>query len=154
MKKILAICMVVVSLNAVAANHMAGQGKGMPMMGGATGYMHNLTPEQQKEFQEMMRSHMKENRKIMLDMKFVDLDIERELFNDKPDMKKIDRLIDLKSKHQAKMYKNMIRHKVKMKEKFGIEMMGGMMKGNMMMGPMGGTMMMQGDGNSNPGMSN
>lgn len=41
-------------LNAVAANHMIGQIKGIPMKEGATGYMHNLAPEQQKEFQEMM----------------------------------------------------------------------------------------------------
>ncbi len=142
MKKLLAVCMVVVSLNVVAENHMMGESRGIPMTREA-GYMHSLTPEQQNEFQEMMNAHMRENHKLMLEMRSIDLEIEREMLKDKPNKKNIDILIDKRSKLHSDMYKNMLRNRMEIKEKLGVDMMG----------PMGGPMMMQRGGYHNQMMS-
>lgn len=142
MKKLLAVCMVVVSLNVVAENHMMGESRGMPMTGEA-GHMHSLTPEQQNEFQDMMNAHMRENHKLMLEMRSIDLEIEREMLKDKPNKKNIDILIDKRSKLHSDMYKNMLRNRMEIKEKLGVDMMG----------PMGGPMMMQRGGYHNQMMS-
>jgi len=137
-KKLLAICMVVVSLNVVAANHMMGESRGGPMMG-ESGHMHNLTPEQQKEFQEIMNTHMMENRKLMLEMRSIDLEIEKEMLKDKPNKKTIDNFIDKRSRLHSDMYKNMLKSRMEIKEKLGVNMMG--------------PMMMQRGGYNNPMMS-
>lgn len=143
MKKILAVCMVVVSLNVLATNHMMGESRYMPMAGDAAGHMHSLTPEQHREFQEMMNTHMRENHKLMLEMRSIDLDIEIEMLKDKPNKKNIDNLIDKRSRIHSDMHKNMLRNRMEIKEKFGVDMMG----------PMGGPIMMQRGGYHNQMMS-
>ncbi len=142
MKKIVAILAVVVSAGAFAQtmDHSA-QGSmgnsGQMNHGGMMQQMNNLTSEQQAEFNALHAKQMKEKQKTMLDIKEVNLKIQREMTADAPSQKNIDKLIDQKSKLQAKNQKDMLKFRLEMKEKFGIEMMGGMMNGGKGCGMMG-----------------
>ena len=60
--------------------------------------------------------------------------IEKEQLPEKPNQKKINQLIDKKSKLSAQSQKDSLKFKIDAKEKFGIEMMGN--KGCKMMGKM------------------
>lgn len=143
MKKIVAVLAVVVSTGAFAQtmDHSAHQNTGYSGQhknhGGMMQQMNNLTPEQQAEFNTLHAKQMKEKQKTMLDIKEVNLKIQREMTADAPNQKNIDRLIDQRSKLQAKNQKDMLKFRLEMKEKFGIEMMGGMMNGGKKCGMMG-----------------
>ena len=142
MKKLIGILALTVSAAAFAQSGVdqpvqnAGIGN-MPMhrqKGGMMMQVNGLTPEQQAKFNDLHSKQMKENQKLMLDIQEVNLKIQREMSVDTPNQKNIDRLIDQRTKLQAQHQKDMLRFRLEMKEKFGIEMMGGMMKSNMMRG--------------------
>ncbi len=135
MKKIIAVLALVVSAGALA---QGGTGNGMTR----GGHMHNnrggmminyenLTPEQQAEFNELHAKHRNDMQRSMLDIREINLKIQKEMLADKPNQKNIDKLVDQKSKLQAQHQKDMLKFRLEMKEKFGMEMMGGM-NGNMM----------------------
>ncbi len=140
MKKTVAVLALIVSAGAFAQGRMGNQmNRGTVAMHNSRGGMmmqqiDNLTPEQQAKFNDLHSKQMKENQKLMLDIQEVNLKIQREMASDNPNQKNIDRLIDQRTKLQAQHQKDMLRFRLEMKEKFGIEMMGGMMKGNMMRG--------------------
>lgn len=140
MKKIIGILALTLSAAAFAQSDTVDQPlqnsniENMPMqgnMGGMMQQMNNLTTEQQSEFNELHSKKIKENQKLMLDIQGLNLKIQREMSTDKPNQKKIDKLIDQKTKLQAQQQKDMMNFRIDMKEKFGIDMMGGMMKGMM-----------------------
>lgn len=64
----------------------------------------------------------------MLDIKEINLKIQREMTADAPNQKNIDKLIDQRAKLKAQHQKDMLNFRLDMKEKFGIQM-GGMMNG-------------------------
>ncbi len=138
MKKLIGILALTVSAAAFAQSGVdqpvqnAGIGN-MPMneqMGGMMMQMNSLTQEQQGEFNELHSKQIKRNQKLMLDIQEVNLKLQREMSADTPNQKKVDKLIDQKVKLQTQQQKGMMDFRIKMKEKFGIEMMGGMMNGN------------------------
>jgi Spy/CpxP family protein refolding chaperone len=104
--------------------------------GGMMQQMNNLTPEQQAEFNALHAEHMREKQKSMLDIKEINLKIQREMTADAPNQKNIDKLIDQRAKLKAQHQKDMLNFKLEMKEKFGIQM-GGMMNGGKKCGMMG-----------------
>jgi len=134
MKKILAVAAIVVlSAGALAQEHIGynnsrmshGNGRGRMMQ-----QFENLTPEQQTEFNKIHDEHMIRMRRSMLDIREINLKIEKEMIGDKPNEKNINKLIDEKARLQAEHQKSGLRFRLDMKEKFGIEMMGGMMGGS------------------------
>jgi|GEM_PF-832534 len=146
MKKIVAILAVVVSAGAFAQTmdhtthgNMSNNGQvnysGHQNHGGMMQQMNNLTPEQQAEFNALHAKQMKEKQKLMLDIKEVDLKIQREMTADKPNQKNIDKLIDQRAGLKAQHQKEMLKFRLDMKEKFGIQM-GGMMDGGKKCGKM------------------
>ena len=62
-------------------------------------------------------------KKIMLDIKEIDIQIKKDMLNESVDTKKIVRLIDRKSILLADKEKEMLKFKIEAKEKFGIKMM-------------------------------
>ncbi len=104
--------------------------------GGMMQQMNNLTPEQQAEFDALHAEHMRGKQKSMLDIKEINLKIQREMTADVPNQKNIDKLIDQRAKLKAQHQKDMLNFRLEMKEKFGIQM-GGMMNGGKKCGMMG-----------------
>ncbi|ADO84588.1 Spy/CpxP family protein refolding chaperone [Ilyobacter polytropus] len=94
---------------------------------GMMNQINNLSAEQQKEYHAIHEKHMSKTKNIMLDIKEINIQIQKEMLNEKSDSKKIARLIDKKSILQADKEKEMLKFKIEVKEKFGIKMMDGMM---------------------------
>lgn len=136
MKKLIAVLAVVVSAGAFAQDNSAQQmNQGSPEMNkngmmSEMNQINTLTETQQKEFNEMKTAQMLKNKKIMLDIKEVNIEIQKEQIAEKPNQRKIGQLIDKKSKLQAQNQKDSIKFNIDVKEKFGIEMMGKMMMGD------------------------
>lgn len=132
MKKIIAVLAVVASTGAFAqgfSNYHGNNSSGVNHNhrgGMMTQQVENLTPEQQKEFSELHGKHRDSMRAAMLDIKDVNLKIQREMLAETPNQKNINKLIDEKSKLQAKKQKDALNYRLEMKEKFGIEMKGHM----------------------------
>ena len=135
MKKIIAVLAVVVSAGAFAQtmDHSAHQNHGSNTQadhsahqnhGGMMNQVNNLTPEQQTEYSDLHAEHRSEMQKSMLDIKEINLKIQKEMLAEKPNQKNINKLIDQKSKIQAENQKSMFNFRLEMKEEFGIEMMG------------------------------
>ncbi len=148
MKKIVAVLAVVVSAGAFAQtmDHSAHGSMGNSGQmdhsahqnhGGMMQQMNNLTPEQQAEYNELHGKHRAAMQKSMLEMKEINFKIQKEMLAEKPNQSNINRLVDQKSKLQAQKQKDMLKFRLEMKEKFGIEMMGGMMNGGKGCGMMG-----------------
>lgn len=136
MKKIIAVLAVVVSAGAFAqtVDHSAHQGHGNNRQmdhsahqnhGGMMNQINSLTPEQQTEYNELHAKHRVVMQKSMLEMKEINLKIQKEMLAEKPNQKNINKLIDQKSKLQADKQKDMLKFRLDMKEEFGIEMMNG-----------------------------
>lgn len=132
MKKIIAVLAVVASTGAFAqgySNYHRNNSSGVNHNhrgGMMTQQVENLTPEQQKEFSKLHGKHRDSMRTAMLDIKDVNLKIQREMLAETPNQKNINKLIDEKSKLQAKKQKDALNYRLEMKEKFGIEMNGHM----------------------------
>lgn len=134
MKKIIAILAVVVSAGAFAQtmDHSAhGNSDTVDMEHGRMmNQVVNLTPDQQAAYNDLHNKHRADMQKAMLDIKEINLQIEREMTAEKPNQKNINKLIDQKAAIQAEKGKSMLNFKIEAKEKFGIEMAGKMMNGD------------------------
>lgn len=135
MKKIIAVLAIVVSAGAYAqgysnthGNHPSNSHRGSMM----SQQMENLTPEQQEEFSKLYNKQTNKMRRSMLDIKEINLKIQKEMLAETPNQKNINKLIDQKSNLQAQRQKDVLNYKIDMKEKFGVEMRGHMGSGNCM----------------------
>ncbi len=131
MKKIIAVLALVVSAGAFAQGYSNFHGsnsgnRGHNHRGAMAQQVENLTLEEQKEFSELQSQHRDEMRETMLDIKEINLMIQREMISENPSQKNINKLIDEKSKLQAEKQKDMLKYRLEMKEKFGLEMNGHM----------------------------
>lgn len=131
MKKIIAVLAVVVSAGAFAqgySNYHGNNGvnRGHNHSGVMSQQIESLTPEEQREFSELQSAHRDDMRAAMLDIKEINLKIQREMLADTPNQKNISRLIDEKTKLQARKQKDALNYRLEMKEKFGLEMRGHM----------------------------
>ncbi|WP_320046289.1 hypothetical protein [uncultured Ilyobacter sp.] len=91
-----------------------------------------LTPEQQKEFYKMNQEAMKKFKSYMIQIRETDLDMQKELLKDKPNMKKLDKLINKKAAFKIKREKEMLNYRIHLREKFEIDDFHGAMRQNMM----------------------
>jgi len=131
MKKIIAVLALVVSAGAFAQGYSNFHGnnssnRGHDHRGVMSQQIETLTQEEQKEFSELQSKHRSQMRAAMLDIKDVNLKIQREMLAETPNQKNINKLIDEKSKLQAEKQKDMLNYRLEMKEKFGLEMNGHM----------------------------
>ncbi len=126
MKKILAVAALVLLGTGVFAQGHLYQNKGIPGHGrGGMGYHYeNMTPEQQEEFIKHRDEYRVRMRRSMLDIREINLKIEREMVKDKPNENTINKLIDERVRIQGKHQKEMLKFRLEMKEKYGVDMMG------------------------------
>ncbi len=136
MKKVVVAGMLVVSALTFAAN-----GSGAPVNGqrraGMEAQLAGLTETQREELGTMRETYRKENQELRLNMKEVDLKMERELLKEKPNRVTVNKLIDEKGKYRVAMEKNRMEYKLDAMEKFGIEMKGHHNKNKRHMGSKG-----------------
>ncbi|GLI57874.1 hypothetical protein PM10SUCC1_33880 [Propionigenium maris DSM 9537] len=127
MKKILAVTAVVLIASGAFAQGHPYQNKGTPGYGrgGGMGYHYeSMTFEQQEEFTKLHDEYRVKMRRSMLDIKEVNLKIEREMMRDKPNKNTLNKLIDERARAQGEHQKEMLKYRLEMKEKFGVEMRG------------------------------
>ncbi len=127
MKKILAVAaLVLIGTGAFAQGHMYHNNSNPAYgnMGRMGQHFEAMTPEQQTEFNRLHDEHMLRMRRSMLDMREINLKIEREMMKDKPNQNTINKLIDERAKAQGEHEKEMLKFRLEMKEKFGVDMMG------------------------------
>jgi len=127
MKKTLAVAaLVLIATGAFAQGHMYHY-NGNPAYGnrGRMGQHYEvLTPEQQNEFSRLHDEHMIKMRRSMLDIREINLKIEREMMKDKPNSNTINKLIDERARAQGEHQKEMLKFRIEMRDKFGVDMMG------------------------------
>lgn len=129
MKKIIAILALTISAGAFAMNHSNHGNMNSNTHMNHSGHrmmtqIENLTPEQQAEYNDLHIQHRSDMQRIMLDIKEVNLKIQREMMAANPNQKNIDKLIDQKAGLQAQRQKDMLNFRIESKERFGIEMGG------------------------------
>lgn len=122
MKKTIVAGMLVVS----ALTFAAGGGNHESMRGergraGIEAQMVNLTEVQREELGAMREVHRRENQELRLNIREVDLKMERELLKEKPNRLAINKLIDEKAKYRVVKEKKSMEFKLNAREKFGIE---------------------------------
>lgn len=81
----------------------------------------NLTPSQKKEFKEFRKTYMKELRLLDLDIREVEIKIERELLQDNPTRIRIEHLFKKKRKLVAKKLEKLKEIQKDAIDDFGIE---------------------------------
>lgn len=127
MKKILAVTAVVLmATGAFAQGHMY-QNKSSPSYGNRgmmEQHLERMTPEQQREFNNLHDEHMVWMKRSMLDIREINLKIEREMMKDKPNQKTINKLIDERVRLQGEHQKEMVKFRLEMREKFDVDMRG------------------------------
>jgi Spy/CpxP family protein refolding chaperone len=134
MKKMVAIMVLSISAVSFAKTGMQGN-TNMGRTGKQTMMQQQmvvLTPEQQKEFYKMNDSHMKQTKSYIIQMRETDLDMQKELLKDKPNIKKLNKLSNKKAAFEMKMEKEKLNYRIQMKEKFGVDSFQGNMNQNMM----------------------
>ncbi len=129
MKKLILAGLIVISALGFAKNNNGGNyHHNKNMNGGCYSNMSqqydNLTDDQKLEVQSLRDTHRREMRAQRLNIEEINIKIEKELLNDKPNTTTIDKLIDQKSEYKAEMEKSALDFRLMMKEKFGFEMMG------------------------------
>lgn len=133
MKKIVAIMAVVISAGAFANGHMnhsennnnTNHSRGR-CNGQMTRQLESLTTEQQDEFNALHSEHMDSMKLARLNMKEIDLQIQKEMLAEKPNQTNLNKLIDKKSDLQAEMRKEALNFKLEMKEKYDLDIRGNM----------------------------
>lgn len=137
MKKIIAVMAVVISAGAFANGHMnhsennnKNNNHNTHSKGGCKGQMtqqlESLTAEQQEEFKILHEEHMDSMRLTKLNMKEIDLQIQKEMLAENPNQTNLNKLIDKKSNLNAEMQKERLNFKLEMKEKFDLDIRGNM----------------------------
>ncbi len=103
----------------------------------------NLTPEQQKTFQEMRLKHQKEMLPLRTAVKAKELDLRGELMAENPNQSKINSIVDEIAKARGDIEKKQIAHRLEMRSKLTPEQKaiwdahkGRFMEGRMMHGRM------------------
>lgn len=81
----------------------------------------NLTEEQKEEFKTMKAAYSREAKEMALNMRGVDIKIEKELMSDLPNKLAINKLIDEKNVYRTARDKKMMEFQLEAKERFGIE---------------------------------
>ena len=101
-------------------NMTTGQG-----MGGTQGKNYSqvakLTEAQQKDLTDLKAKHKKTVAPLMLDKQEKELAIKKELLADKPNWTKIESLVKEKTSVESKIELQMLKNRVEIKEKFGLE---------------------------------
>ena len=137
MKKLIAIMAVVISAGAFANGHMnnsesnkKNNNHNTHNKGGCKGQMtkqlESLTAEQQEEFNALHKEHMDSMKLVSLNMKEINLQIEKEMLAENPNQTNLNKLIDKKSNLQAEMQKERLSFKLEMKEKYDLDIRGNM----------------------------
>ncbi|WP_319370896.1 hypothetical protein [uncultured Ilyobacter sp.] len=90
-----------------------------------------LTPEQQKEFYKMNDAAMRKSQNYMIQIRETDLNIQKELLKDKPNIKKLNKLSNKKAAFEIKREQELLKHRIRVKEKFGIDNFKGAMNQRM-----------------------
>ncbi|WP_320046785.1 hypothetical protein [uncultured Ilyobacter sp.] len=128
MKKTIVILAIIISTTAFSKNHPVDHSihkkSGKSQM---TKQVSDLNHRQQKEYKVIHERTMADMKKNKLAIKEIDIQIRKEKHNKRPNIKKINKLTNKKSRLQAKQEKKMLRFKLEVKDKFGIKIMGGMM---------------------------
>jgi len=118
---------IVAGMLAVSALTFAAGGSNRGSMSGERGragieaQMVNLTETQREELGAMRESHRRKNQELRLNIKEVNLKMERELLKEKPNRLAINKLIDEKAKYRVAKEKKAMEFKLNAREKFGIE---------------------------------
>ena len=101
-------------------NMTTGQG-----MGGTQGKNYSqvakLTEAQHKDLTDLKAKHKKTVAPLMLDKQEKELAIKKELLADKPNWTKIESLVKEKTSVESKIELQMLKNRVEIKEKFGLE---------------------------------
>ena len=101
-------------------NMTTGQG-----MGGTQGKNYSqvakLTEAQQKDLTDLKAKHKKTVAPLMLDKQEKELAIKKELLGDKPNWVKIESLVKDKESVESKIELQILKNRVEIKEKFGLE---------------------------------
>ena len=101
-------------------NMTTGQG-----MGGTQGKNYSqvakLTEAQQKDLTDLKAKHKKTVAPLMLDKQEKELAIKKELLADKPNWTKIESLVKEKTSVESKIELQILKNRVEIKEKFGLE---------------------------------
>lgn len=123
MKKLILAGLLVVSAAGFAANGNYGhmQNHGRTRM---EAQMASLTEDQKTQLETMRETHRKDTQELVFNIKEVNLKMQRELLNDKPNRVTLNKLIDEKSKYRVALEKKKMDYRLNVKEKFGIEMRG------------------------------
>ena len=94
-------------------------------MGGTQGKNYSqvakLTEAQQKDLTDLKAKHKKTVAPLMLDKQEKELAIKKELLADKPNWVKIESLVKDKESVESKIELQMLKNRVEIKEKFGLE---------------------------------
>ena len=80
-----------------------------------------LTEAQQKDLTDLKAKHKKTVAPLMLDKQEKELAIKKELLADKPNWTKIESLVKEKTSVESKIELQMLKNRVEIKEKFGLE---------------------------------
>ena len=125
MKKILIIGTIASSMAFAKGfnnNNSMTTGQGM---GGTQGKNYSqvakLTEAQQKDLTDLKAKHKKTVAPLMLDKQEKELAIKKELLADKPNWTKIESLVKEKTSVESKIELQMLKNRVEIKEKFGLE---------------------------------
>lgn len=122
MKKIIGILAIIISTTAFSknqpVNHSVHQNAGKSQIAKKVS---DLKPGQQKEYKVMHERAMAHKKKNKIAIKEIDIQIQKERHNKKPNIKKIKKLNAKKSKLQADQERSMLKFKLEVKDKFGIK---------------------------------
>ena len=83
--------------------------------------MSKLTKKQKKDLTDLKTKHKKTVAPLMLDKQEKELAIKKELLADKPNWVKIESLVKDKESVESKIELQMLKNRVEIKEKFGLE---------------------------------
>lgn len=89
----------------------------------------NLTTIQQKDLADLKAKHQKTIAPLMIDKQEKELAIKKELLADKPNWVKIESLVKDKESVESKIELQILKNRVEIKEKFGLEFGNAMGKG-------------------------
>lgn len=122
MKKIIIIGILALSSLTFASHHNEGNIKNKNVKTSRIeSKFSSLTEEQKEEFKTIKAAYNREAKEMSLNMKGIDIKIEKELMSDLPNKLAINKLIDEKNVYRTARDKKMIEFQLEAKEKFGIE---------------------------------
>ncbi|WP_372714717.1 hypothetical protein [Ilyobacter sp.] len=122
MKKIIGILAIIISTAAFSQNQPENYSvHKKPGKSQIAKKVSDLKPGQQKEYKVIHEKAMANMKKNKVAIKEIDVQVQKERNSKKPNMKRIKKLTDKRSRLQAEQEKNMLRFEVEVREKFGIK---------------------------------